>query len=441
MPLTDLESLQTAMLQTDFKNYADFLTYYIAKETNSGESFADFEDEMRSSPIFKSYADFFLFKIAQVDFSAIGGGGSSLPTQLAFNTAIPFTYGLGVMNKIIDSSINFTVNSTGAVNGCGVLLTIQANGADEPTFTGFTKLSTSDTFNNTLGRVHEIVFCMDGAGNYIYSISQVKTNTVTYPVVISRTTGTTYDTIKIVYSEIVTGTSAGYSFKKNGSAFAISSMTGSGTNTLTFTMAASILPSDTLLASYNSGTGDTIDASSEPAGSFTDGTVTNSLAFTFVDFPTNIGLAQTGNIWADTLGGTAGSYNAYGLGNKRFDSGRDGMLLFQYNGVQNVDALMGLNTTLENAKYTSYEVFLQPTASLIVSHEAVATSVAKVVGTYYGYRRIGGVLQFISSTDGGTTITVINTVTAFTGSTGTLYVGANCDSGKQVENVISSNLI
>lgn len=75
MPLTDLESLQAAMLQTDFNNYADFLTYYIAKETNSGESFADFEDEMRSNPIFKSYADFFLFKIAQVDFSAGGGGG------------------------------------------------------------------------------------------------------------------------------------------------------------------------------------------------------------------------------------------------------------------------------------------------------------------------------------------------------------------------------
>jgi hypothetical protein len=71
-------------------------------------------------------------------------------------------------------------------------------------------------------------------------------------------------------------TTAGCSFKKNGSAWSVSSVTGSGT-TWTFTMGSSAAYGDTLLRSYDSTTGATIGTTLELV-SFTDSSVTNSVA-------------------------------------------------------------------------------------------------------------------------------------------------------------------
>lgn len=89
------------------------------------------------------------------------------------------------------------------------------------------------------------------------------------------------NTVVVVFSQSMTAvTTAGWSFKKNGSAWSVSSVTGSGT-TWTFTMGSSAASGDTLLRSYDSTTGATIGTSLELV-SFTDSAVTNNVAASFL---------------------------------------------------------------------------------------------------------------------------------------------------------------
>lgn len=98
---------------------------------------------------------------------------------------------------------------------------------------------------------------------------------LTAPVVVTAT-ATTANTIVIVFSESVTVTTAGWSFKINGANWPISSLSGSG-STWTFTMTTSGADTDTILRSYNSATGVTVDTAANELASFTDSSVTNDI--------------------------------------------------------------------------------------------------------------------------------------------------------------------
>lgn len=101
---------------------------------------------------------------------------------------------------------------------------------------------------------------------------------VTAPTIVSKTVeNANPDKIVVVFSENVTVTTAGWSAKKNGSAWSISSVTGSGT-TWTFTMGSNAANGDTLVISYNPATGATVDGSSNELGTLTDSAVTNNVA-------------------------------------------------------------------------------------------------------------------------------------------------------------------
>jgi hypothetical protein len=100
---------------------------------------------------------------------------------------------------------------------------------------------------------------------------------VTAPTVVSKTvTSAAPGSIVVVFSESVTVTTAGWSAKKNGSAWSISSVSGSGT-TWTFVMGSSAAGGDTLLISYDSTTGATVDTATNELVSFTDSAVTNAI--------------------------------------------------------------------------------------------------------------------------------------------------------------------
>ena len=96
------------------------------------------------------------------------------------------------------------------------------------------------------------------------------------PTVVSMNTSST-TTIVVVLSEAVTSTGTGWSFLKNGSPLLVSGFSGSGTNTLTFTV-ATMAQGDNLTASYDSTIGDTIDGSNVSLVSFTNSVVTNNIA-------------------------------------------------------------------------------------------------------------------------------------------------------------------
>ena len=96
------------------------------------------------------------------------------------------------------------------------------------------------------------------------------------PTVTSKTTASS-TTVTVVFSESMTVTTAGWSFKKNGSAWSLSSVSGAGT-TWTFTLGSAAISTDTLVCSYDATTGSTVNGSSVELGSFTDSAITNTIA-------------------------------------------------------------------------------------------------------------------------------------------------------------------
>jgi hypothetical protein len=107
----------------------------------------------------------------------------------------------------------------------------------------------------------------------------VNNNTVladTTPPTVATKTTTSATNIRIVFSEAVTATLPGWSFKKNGSALAASAISGSGT-TWDFTV-GTMASGDILVVSYDSATGDTKDGSNNELVSFTDSTVSNTIS-------------------------------------------------------------------------------------------------------------------------------------------------------------------
>ncbi len=127
----------------------------------------------------------------------------------------------------------------------------------------------------------------DGAGNEIATITdQSVTNSLsgggggdtTPPIISSKTTPNSGpNTIVVVFDEPVTVTTAGWSARRNGSNWPISSVAGSGT-TWTFTMGTSAANGETLDISYNPATGNTLDAAGNELATVTNSSVTNNVS-------------------------------------------------------------------------------------------------------------------------------------------------------------------
>jgi hypothetical protein len=137
----------------------------------------------------------------------------------------------------------------------------------------------------------------------------------TAPVVVTAT-ATTASTIVIVFSESVTVTTAGWSFKKNGIDWGISSVSGSG-STWTFNMSSSGTDSDTILRSYNSGTGVTVDTAANELVTFSDQAVTNEIPAAGAEFVTWSQLTQTTNAGSGTVTGNSGTTPAGATASKK----------------------------------------------------------------------------------------------------------------------------
>jgi hypothetical protein len=203
------------------------------------------------------------------------------------------------LTAAVISSTQINLSWTNVANETSYKLEWSANGTTGWTQIGGTIAANTTTFNHTgLSVSTPYYYRVSAIGDGVtYATSGFGTangttsgaGDVTPPTVVSATVlNADPDTIVVVFSESVSGVSAtGWSFKKNGSAWAISSVTGSGT-TWNFNMETAAVNGDTLLRSYNSGTGATVDGSSNELVSFTDSAVTNSIAgssITYLTFP------------------------------------------------------------------------------------------------------------------------------------------------------------
>ncbi len=96
------------------------------------------------------------------------------------------------------------------------------------------------------------------------------------PIPVSQTANTA-TTVAVVFNEVVTATNVGWSFRKNGASNPPTGVSGSGTNTLTFTLTNSMTTGDVIDFTYSSITGNTINTDGVELVSFSVNPVTNAL--------------------------------------------------------------------------------------------------------------------------------------------------------------------
>jgi hypothetical protein len=242
----------------------------------------------------------YVFSVETVVVGVTGGLDTTAPTLLSavVSNAAPSNLVL-TFNETLDSaSVPATTDFDIQVNGAsrnrdlvtlsGAVITLHLV---SPILNGDTI-----TVSYLAGGTNKI---QDVAGNDAAAfVNTAVTNNVsaadtTPPTVVSKNT-TSATNIRIVFSEAVTVNLLGWSFKKNGSALGASAVTGSGT-TWDFTV-ATMAGGDTLLASYDSSTGNTVDGASNELVSFTDSSVTNNIVAPDSDataFLTAAGISDT----------------------------------------------------------------------------------------------------------------------------------------------------
>jgi hypothetical protein len=202
-----------------------------------------------------------------------GGGDVTAPTVVSAVAS-------SSNQVVITFSENVTVTTAGwsfKQNGSSWTASSVSGSGNIWTFTMSSGAIGSDTLLYSYSAAGGVT--VDTASNELANITDASiTNSIsgTAPTVSSKIVSTPADDIVVVFSQSMTSvTTAGWSAKKNGAAWTISSVSGSGT-TWTFQMASSAISTDTLVISYDSTTGATIGTSLE-LGSFTDSSVTNSV--------------------------------------------------------------------------------------------------------------------------------------------------------------------
>jgi hypothetical protein len=96
------------------------------------------------------------------------------PKAISYIVAVLFSnpQGFVMPETTINTATVFTVDSTGAISGTGGTVTLKADGATTPTFSGFTKINDSDDYLVTLNAYNLVMFYYDGV-RYWYTIKTV----------------------------------------------------------------------------------------------------------------------------------------------------------------------------------------------------------------------------------------------------------------------------
>jgi hypothetical protein len=201
------------------------------------------------------------------------------------------------LTAAVISSTQINLSWTNVANETSYKLEWSANGTTGWTQIGGTIAANTTAFNHTgLTASTPYYYRVSAVGDGVtYATSGFGTangttsgaGDVTAPTVVSATVPNgAANTVVVVFSESVTVTTAGWSFRRNTSNWVVSSVAGSGT-TWTFTMATSAASGETIDRSYSSSTGNTLDGASNELASFTNVAVTNNVfSGTYLTFPT-----------------------------------------------------------------------------------------------------------------------------------------------------------
>lgn len=252
--------------------------------------------------------------------------------NVAFTTAVPMTSAAGsvMVPQSVGSVLAFTVGA-GAVPLGACYVRLIADGANTPTFTGFTEVGSSAGWVNTAGILNLVSFWYDGT-SYYYSVQQpANVTAVTVPQIVSATipTGAT-NTITILYSAALDAGSvpaaSAYTLSGSSGAVAASSVAVSG-STVTVTMSRAATSGETITASYvvpsTGAVRSNADQTNAPGFTSRACTQLQFVRYTTLTNHTESGNGTTGWIYTGT-----GSFNLGGCADPSLSipSGQDGIV-------------------------------------------------------------------------------------------------------------------
>lgn len=208
-----------------------------------------------------------------------GSGGSSRNTQtsLVDGASVTWDYNGGNVASIVLSGNRTLTMSNVPAGSCG-LIKVKQDSTGGRTLTLPGNLPSPFALSTGANQEDLLGFYYDG-NTFYWSIENYGTVTSgdTTPPVITSMTATSATNIRVVTSEAIAApTVAGWSFN-NGSAITPSAVAQNGTNTYDFTV-ASLAAGQTITASYNSATGNWLDAAGNEVVTFSGTSVTNGLS-------------------------------------------------------------------------------------------------------------------------------------------------------------------
>ncbi len=226
---------------------------------------------------------------------------------------------------------------------------------------------------------------------------------------ITSATATDTNTIVVVFSEAVSGTSAGWSFN-NGSALTITGVSGSDTNTFSFTVSQTMTSGDTITYAYNASTGNIVQWGTSSALASASGSVTNSIAATsFLTFTARTGVITESPTHTFNL-----AANAHMMSDQSMTA--NGYFQATVGASANESFTLALDHVHTNNTITApYDVFLMMFSGHYYYNEGayapVDTGVAYATGDFYRLIRTGSTILGQYSRNSGVSWTTLRTFT------------------------------
>jgi uncharacterized repeat protein (TIGR02059 family) len=225
-----------------------------------------------------------------VNFLAIDGSGGLTEVahnsatdwvSSAFSTTVPLDGVYYMPRQIVGSGLAFAPAASPRPGGqCYV--TVVADGAHTPTFSGFKELGSSSGYDNTLGIENQIVFWYDGTYSWYCVLQEVNAQPISATVLSSAIILTAHpDQIALTYGAIMSSSSvpatSAFSVSASGGAVSVSSVSIVST-VVTLQLSRTIDGAETVTVSYTvPGSNPLVSASGGVAAAALSGqTVTNS---------------------------------------------------------------------------------------------------------------------------------------------------------------------
>lgn len=203
----------------------------------------------------------------------------------AFNPAMTFDSQGGYDKYTLTG--NIVLNASGIVNGLVRKLWIETDGVSSVTLgTGFSA-GITDLTNVITAGTYLFMFASfkdeSGVSKVVLSAPNITFVSLTAPAILQMSVEDAEpNDLVVIFNEAVTATNVGYSFRVDAGARALSAVSGAGTNTLTFTISGGALTGGEVLdLTYDSVTGDTLNATLVELVSFTQSSVTNNVGATY----------------------------------------------------------------------------------------------------------------------------------------------------------------